>query len=115
MKTLEKTIASIALQIETQRAKRTIKKVIRLTNTTDFHVHHTFWYISLPALHDYDVKFPYMTFCAWSPEPREGLAACSAQGGTFIFQLFLDPEYWSGPGNRTRDLPLFSQVLYRLS
>ena len=28
------------------------------------------------------------------------------KGSTFISQLFQDPEYWSGPGNRTRDLPL---------
>ena len=34
---------------------------------------------------------------------------------TFISQLSLDPKYWSGPGNRTRDLPLCSQALHRLS
>ena len=28
------------------------------------------------------------------------------KGSTFISDLFQDPEYWSGPGNRTRDLPL---------
>ena len=28
------------------------------------------------------------------------------KGSTFISQLFSDPEYWPGPGNRTRDLPL---------
>ena len=28
---------------------------------------------------------------------------------TFISQLFYDPEYWSGPGNRTHDLQLSSQ------
>ena len=37
------------------------------------------------------------------------------KGSTFISQLFKDPEYWSGPGNRARDLPLCSQALYRLS
>ena len=37
------------------------------------------------------------------------------KGSTFISQLFWDPEYWSAPGNRTRDLPLCSQALYRLS
>ena len=30
-------------------------------------------------------------------------------------QLFQNPEYWSGPGNQTCDLPLCSQVLSRLS
>ena len=25
-------------------------------------MHHTFWYNSLPSLHDYDVKVPYFTF-----------------------------------------------------
>ena len=29
---------------------------------TTLHVHYTFWYISLPSLHDYDVKFPDGTF-----------------------------------------------------
>ena len=31
--------------------------------TTTLHVHRTFLYISLPSLHDYDVKFPNFTFC----------------------------------------------------
>ena len=30
------------------------------------------------------------------------------QGTHLISQLFQDPDYWSCPGNRTRDLPLFS-------
>lgn len=28
------------------------------------------------------------------------------KGSTFISDLFQDLEYWSGPGNRTRDVPL---------
>ena len=48
-------------------------------------------------------------------EPREGPAACSAKGVPSFLSYFQDPEYWSGPGNRTRDLPLCSQALYRLS
>ena len=49
-------------------------------------------------------------------EPREGLAACSAKGVPSVLSYFTeDPEYWSGPGNRTRDLLLYSQVLYQLS
>ena len=27
------------------------------------HVHHVFLYMSLPSLHDFDVKVPYFTFC----------------------------------------------------
>ena len=30
--------------------------------TTTLHVHHVFWYISLPSLHDYDVKMHNFTF-----------------------------------------------------
>ena len=43
--------------------------------------------------------------------------SCSSQGraSTFMSQLFQDPEYWSHPGNRARNLRLCSQVLYRLS
>ena len=31
--------------------------------TTTLHVHHAFLYISLPSLHDYQVKMPNFTFC----------------------------------------------------
>jgi len=38
------------------------KKTIGLiSKTTTLHVHHTFLYISLPSLHDYDVKMPTFT------------------------------------------------------
>ena len=30
--------------------------------TTNLHVHHAFLCISLPSLHDYDLKFPIFTF-----------------------------------------------------
>ena len=33
-----------------------------ITKTTILHVHHAFLYISLPSLHDYDVKMPNFTF-----------------------------------------------------
>ena len=33
-----------------------------LSQTTHLYVHHTFLYISLPLLHDYDVKIPSFTF-----------------------------------------------------
>ena len=43
VKTLEKIIASIALQIETQRATRTTKKSNTFNkHNKDFHAHHTF-------------------------------------------------------------------------
>ena len=41
------------------------KKAIGLNSgkTTTLHVHHAFLYISLPSLHDYNVKVPHFTFC----------------------------------------------------
>ena len=40
-----------------------VKKAIGLwSKTTSEHVHHAFLYISLPLLHDYDVKMPNFTF-----------------------------------------------------
>ena len=51
----------------------------------------------------------------WSSEPREGSVAAYSAQGVLISQLFKDSEYWCGPWNRTRDLPLCSQALYRLS
>ena len=39
-----------------------IKATALLDKKTNLHVHHTFWYNSLPSLHDYDVKVPYFTF-----------------------------------------------------
>ena len=40
-----------------------VKKVIGLlSKTTTLHVHHPFLYISLPLLHDYDMKMPSFTF-----------------------------------------------------
>ena len=39
-----------------------VKKEIGLiSKTTTLHVHHAFLYISLPSLHDYDVKMPNFT------------------------------------------------------
>ena len=64
VKTLEKIIASIALQIETKRATRTTKKRNTFNkHNKGFHAHHTFLYISLPSPHDYDVKFLCMYAC----------------------------------------------------
>ena len=40
-----------------------VKKAIGLlSKTTSLHVPHAFLYISLPLLHDYDVKMPSFTF-----------------------------------------------------
>ena len=40
-----------------------LKKAIDLiSKTTILHVDHAFWYISLPPLHDYDVKLPNFKF-----------------------------------------------------
>ena len=40
-----------------------VKKAIGLlSKTTSLHVHHAFLYISLPLLHDYDLKMPSFTF-----------------------------------------------------
>ena len=39
------------------------KKAIGLiSKTTTLHVHHAFLYISLPSLHDFEVKMPNFTF-----------------------------------------------------
>ena len=37
------------------------KAIGLITKTTILHVHHAFLYISLPSLHDYDVKMPNFT------------------------------------------------------
>ena len=39
------------------------KQYVWIRKTTTLHVHHAFLYISLPSLHDYDVKRPNLTFC----------------------------------------------------
>ena len=49
--------------IATRTSKQTNKQTIGLEGkTTTLQVHHNFLYISLPFLHDYDVKFPNWTF-----------------------------------------------------
>ena len=44
------------------KKKQTNKQTIGLISKTTFHVHYPFLYISLPALHDYDVKMPNFVF-----------------------------------------------------
>ena len=41
-----------------KKQKKKNKTIILITKTTTLHVHHTFWDISSPSLHDTDVKFP---------------------------------------------------------
>ena len=43
------------------------------------------------------------------------ISRLQCKGSTFISQLSLDPECWSGPGNQTLDHPLSNQALYPLS
>ena len=38
------------------------KAIGLISKTTILHVHHAFLYISLPSLHDYDVKLPSFKF-----------------------------------------------------
>ena len=48
----------------TTAASRTAKKQqVQTGKTTTLHVHNAFLYISLPSLHDYNVKLPNFTFC----------------------------------------------------
>ena len=46
-----------------RRRQRERKKTIGLmSKTTTLHVHHAFMYISLPSLHNYDMKLPNFKF-----------------------------------------------------
>ena len=42
--------------------KKIREKIGLISKTTTLHVYHTFLYISLPFLHDYDVKMPISRF-----------------------------------------------------
>ena len=51
------------LEDPTTRRQRERQKIIGLrSKTTTLNVHHTFLYISMPFLHDYDVKMPNFAF-----------------------------------------------------
>ena len=51
------------LEDPTTRRQRELQKIIGLrSKTTTLNVHHTFFYISMPFLHDYDVKMPNFAF-----------------------------------------------------
>ena len=43
------------------RNENVTKAIGLITKTTTLHVHHAFLHISLPSLHDYDVKMPNFT------------------------------------------------------
>ena len=45
------------------------KTIGLISKTTTLHVHHAFLYISLPALHDYDVKMPNFAFYGVRKQP----------------------------------------------
>ena len=52
-----------ALRSDDGDGNEEVKKAIGLiTKTTILHVHHAFFYISLPSLYDYDVKMPNLMF-----------------------------------------------------
>ena len=44
------------------KAIRYSVKIALISKTTTLRVHDTFWYISLPSLHHYDVKLPNLKF-----------------------------------------------------
>ena len=51
------------LEDPTTRRQRERQKVIGLrSTTTTLHVHHTFFYISLPVMYNYDLKMPNFAF-----------------------------------------------------
>ena len=51
------------LKIQQRGGNENVKKVTGLiSKPATLHVHHTFLYISLPFLHDYDVKMPNLAF-----------------------------------------------------
>ena len=49
-------------QRQVRRQQERQKALGLIGKTTTLHVHHTFLYISLSLMHDYDVKFPQATF-----------------------------------------------------
>ena len=48
---------------ELKQRRRRRQRERQESKTTTLHVHHAFLYISLPSLHDYDVKMPNFTCC----------------------------------------------------
>ena len=48
---------------ELKQRRRRRQRERQKSKTTTLHVHHAFLYISLPSVHDYDVKMPNFTLC----------------------------------------------------
>ena len=46
-----------------RRLRQHRERKVLIRKTTTLHVHHAFFYISLPSLHDCNVKLPNFTFC----------------------------------------------------
>ena len=62
MKTLTKITTIGTLRCDDSNGNETVKKNNRFNEQNKtLHVHHAFLYISLPSLHDYNVKMPYFT------------------------------------------------------
>ena len=61
------TVYKISPLCVTQRDEREFRqrerKQLQMSKTTTLHVHYAFMYISLPSLHDCDVKIPNFVFC----------------------------------------------------
>ena len=59
-----------------RRRRQRQRKQLQMSKTTTLHVHYAFMYISLPSLHDCDVKIPNFVFCfcfRFFPELRYSL------------------------------------------
>ena len=56
-------VVAVSFSNDDYDGNQDVKKAIGLLRkTTTLHVHHAFLYISLPSLHDYDVKLPNCKF-----------------------------------------------------
>ena len=55
-------LGTLTTRTATRTSKKKNKKTIGLISKTTLHVHYPFFHISLPALHDYDVKMPNFVF-----------------------------------------------------
>ena len=74
-----------------------------MSKTTILHVHHAFLYISLPSLHNYDVKWPLSSaeaslYCGEAGEKEKE----SARGTTPARFLFF-VDYWYFDGDTQRE------------
>ena len=63
------------------------KAIVLISKTTILHVHHAFLYISLPSLHDYDVKMPNFTMYRGSTQATEATTKFPLPSWTWIWFL----------------------------